>query len=862
MTGAHLGIPATDPGNGDGIFRPVPSIVECKGVVSAGIPAAGGDRRVSTVGRSESPVVDRSSDLRATFQTSAAWGFPFRTELSLVPLIDFWTRKAATTGTSSTQGTFARLVEDELTRAPELRAPITDPAVLDRHRELIATLMTVVFPPAFWEQEYGAALLPFQLQRFHATPSFERLLMSPDGRLQGRINADAATMLSARALFGYSLVLGRVYGIRSEFDVPIVLTITDPDTALDRHFRLQFDPRFVEVASRGPVAPLDDDTRQRVHRSLNDPNALGALLPTHEFVLRGFTVLRGTEVTDQEVISSLKRDLIDRESIVSTARFEGLQAKLRTLFRRPHLHLGLAAIDGDQVLKINSGAQMEHACIFADSSHRKVSEFAGSYFDKAAKAGRPLVVDDLADCCGATDVEREIQRVGFRNLVIAPLYYQDELIGMLDLASPEPGDLGAAHLLKLEEVLPLFSMAVRRSKDEFESRIQGFIKEQWTAIHPSVEWRFRRAVLTTLERQRAQGGAPADIEPIVFPDVYPLYGLSDIRGSSTQRALAIQGDLLRHLQLARDVLHAAHEARPLPALDHLAYRIDRHMEQVEIGLRSGDENTLIAFLRNEIEPHFDHVADYGPAVAARVQAYRAALEPGIGTVYERRRAFEDSVTLITDTISAYLDLEEQAAQGIVPHYFEKQKSDGIDYGIYVGAALLEDGRFDPLHLKSLRLWQLMVTCGVAARTARLKGRLALPLAVTHLVLAHHAPLSIRFRFDEKRFDVDGAYNMRYQIVKKRIDKAVIRDTNERLTQPDQIAIVYSQPSEAAEYRDYLDYLQHRGYVAREVEDVELEELQGVRGLRALRVAVNVDGDGPAPSAALGELSAVARPAGD
>jgi GAF domain-containing protein len=806
-----------------------------------------GDGQVSTV-------VERPSDLQALLK-SGAWGFPFRTELSLVPLIAFWTRKAAT-GSSSTQVAFARLVETELVGAPELQASITDQAVLDRHRELIATLMTVVFPPAFWEQEYGAALLPFQLQRFHATPSFERLLMGPDGRLQGRISVDAATMLSARALFGYSLVLGRAYGIRSEFDIPIVLTIADPDTGLDRHFRLQFDPRFVEVVPRGPVAPLDDETRQRIHRSLNDPKALGTLLPTQDFLLRGFTVLRACEVTDQEVISSLKRDLIDRESIISAARFDALQAKLRTLFRRPRLHLGLAAIDGDQVLKINSGARMEHACIFADSNHKNVSEFRDSCYDKAVQAGRPIVIEDLADCCDATDVEREIQRVGFRNLLVAPLYYQDELIGMLDLASTEPGDLDASHLPKLEEVLPLFSMAVRRSKDEFESRIQGFIKEQWTAIHPSVEWRFRRAVLTTLERQRSQGGA-SEIEPIVFPDVYPLYGLSDIRGSSTQRALAIQSDLLRQLQLARDVLRTAHDARPLPALDQLAYRIDRHMGQVEVGLRSGDENTLIAFLRTDIEPHFDHLHGFGPAVAARVEAYRASLEPGLGTVYERRRAFEDSVTLVTETISSYLDLEEQAAQGIVPHYFEKQKSDGIDYGIYVGASLLEDGRFDPLHLKSLRLWQIMVTCGVAVRTARLKGRLAIPLEVTHLVLAHHAPLSIRFRFDEKRFDVDGAYNMRYQIVKKRIDKAVIRDTNERLTQPGQIAIVYSQPLEAAEYRDYLDYLHHRGYVAAEVEDVELEELQGVRGLRALRVAVNVDAEIPEPGSSLRELSSAA-----
>ena len=174
-----------------------------------------------------------------------------------------------------------------------------------------------------------------------------------------------------------------------------------------------------------------------------------------------------------------------------------------------------------------------------------------------------------------------------------------------------------------------------------------------------------------------------------------------------------------------------------------------------------------------------------------------------------------------------------------PHYFEKQKTDGVDYSIYVGGSLLEDGRFDPLYLKNLRLWQLMVACGIARRCERLKSRLLIPLEVTSLILIQHAPLSIRFRIDEKRFDVDGAYNVRYEIIKKRIDKAVIRGTTERLTQPGKVALVYSHSSEAVEWRDYIEYLQTQKYLTRDVEDLELEELQGAQGLRALRVTVDL-----------------------
>jgi hypothetical protein len=134
----------------------------------------------------------------------------------------------------------------------------------------------------------------------------------------------------------------------------------------------------------------------------------------------------------------------------------------------------------------------------------------------------------------------------------------------------------------------------------------------------------------------------------------------------------------------------------------------------------------------------------------------------------------------------------------------------------------------------------MITCGMAVRAHQLRDRLPIPLETTHLILVQHAPLSIRFRFDEKRFDVDGAYDIRYEIVKKRIDKALIQGTAERVTQPGKVALIYSQPGEALEYRAYIEYLQSLGYLTDGVELLDLEELQGVQGLRALRVQVALD----------------------
>jgi hypothetical protein len=764
--------------------------------------------------------------------------FPFRCELSLRPLIDFW-RGDFPGSDGSVCAALGGLIREAVAGAPELEKPLETLDVLERHQGIVDSLMAAVFAPATWEQTLAAALEPLRLVSFYETPAFRRALLSDDRHLRGRLSVDAASLELSRLRFAYQVVLHRVYGVTFELGHPLLITAPDPDSGLDRHYNIAFDATFMNVRVVGEQPVLTEDARERLQGFL-DVDALRELLPPDRFVIEGFTLLRAVDVTEHEVLSSIKRDLIERESIVSHTKFTGLQAKLRTLFRRPDLRFGLAALDGEKVLILNYGAELEHACIFADSAHHHASEFEGTVYEQAVKGTEPVILRDLQTATSGHPVEAQMIQAGIRGLVVAPLRYQDRVIGTIELGSPNAGDFTPMHLPMLAEILPLFAVAVQRSIDEFNTRVQAFIKEKCTAIHPTVEWRFRQAVLDIMER-RCDNELDGQIEmdPIVFPDVYPFYALADIRGSSTRRSLAIQADLLAQLRLAGAVIEQAHREKLLPALDELRYRIAKRVAHIERGLQSGDEVGVVSFLRNDVERLFAHLESFGPRVRERITAYRDALDPRLGTVYGERRKFEDSVTRLTEAVSAYLDLEEQTAQAMFPHYFEKQKTDGIDYQIYVGASLLETGAYDPIYLKNLRLWQLMVSCGIAMRADQMKDRLPMPLEMTHLILVQHAPLAIRFRFDEKRFDVDGAYDIRYEIVKKRIDKAVIKATTERVTQPGAIAIVYSHATEAQEYRGYIEYLQSLGYLRRGVEELELEELQGVHGLRALRVTVDL-----------------------
>jgi hypothetical protein len=119
----------------------------------------------------------------------------------------------------------------------------------------------------------------------------------------------------------------------------------------------------------------------------------------------------------------------------------------------------------------------------------------------------------------------------------------------------------------------------------------------------------------------------------------------------------------------------------------------------------------------------------------------------------------------------------------------------------------------------------------------LKPKLPVQLDVASLILVYSTSLSIRFRMDEKQFDVDGTYNARYEIIKKRIDKSFIKGTNERLTQNGKLAIVYSQRKDEQEYLRYISFLKSKGYFTNNIEIVELEGLQGVSGLKAIRAEI-------------------------
>jgi hypothetical protein len=229
-----------------------------------------------------------------------------------------------------------------------------------------------------------------------------------------------------------------------------------------------------------------------------------------------------------------------------------------------------------------------------------------------------------------------------------------------------------------------------------------------------------------------------------------------------------------------------------------------------------------------------------PSVEEDIGRYFTAITSAVDMVYHHRKEFDESVMLINRALAKFIDKEQEAAQKMYPHYFERFVTDGVDFNIYIGQSIAPSIPFTDFFLRNLKIWQLSTLAKAAQLSNALIKDVPVPLQTTQLLLAHNYPISISFRAAERKFDVEGAYNIRYEIVKKRIDKVHIKDTNDRLTQPGKIAIVYTLPKEGEEYLEYIEYLTEQNLLKGDVEQLELEELQGVAGLKAYRVAVNID----------------------
>jgi hypothetical protein len=764
----------------------------------------------------------------------------YNSKVSFQPLLTVLQR-TLTHGSEGSKKLYSGILE-YAEQHPELQQPIDDLSVLEPHQEWIEMIASIIFPPTAAEHEVLYSIgLPFSYSTIITSRLFRMLFLEPGtNNIKIPDNETGRDIEHDRLIGAYNLILRKYCNYQAAEFVSSVHPYHDPHSGLIKYMELQLDTRYIDVKYTGSHLPIPEDFINKKDHGLLSLEQLQQNIPIDQFAFEGLVIGRVIEVTEREVISQMKSELLNLNAFSEGTVYHRLQDLVQSLIGLKDIRIGITPffkVNGHYVFsELHNSNSLLFKHYKAVMERDTVNDCCRELFMETDK---PIIYEKVDE-----ETVKQIDYLGFyfdqgyRSLILAPLKHNGDLWGILEIGSDHENKLNYKHIAKLDIAIPLFTRAIEKSAESLDNQIDKVIKEQFTAVQPAVEWKFTESAYNFII-QKQQGKDPKP-ERIAFESVFPLYGAIDIRNSSVERSQSIQLDLIEQLQLAAGVIKKAQGTMPFPLLQEVQFKIEKHIASASDVLLSDEETLIHDFLQNQMASIFKHLKGTTPAVQKDIDNYFAALDKNIGMIYHHRKEFEESIAKINEQVSRFVDREQVAVQQIYPHYFERYVTDGVEFNIYIGQSLSPRKKFDELYLRNMKMWQLTTLAKAAKLTNDLCKQLSHPMKTTQLILAHSTPISISFRADERKFDVDGAYNIRYEIIKKRIDKVHIKETNERLTQPGKIAVVYSQPKEAEEYAEYIEFLQNLKLLKPGIEHHDLEELQGVVGLKGLRVDIQYD----------------------
>lgn len=758
---------------------------------------------------------------------------PFQTIISFHKLIEIL--EEIETSDVPYRSNYARAVLEEVNAIPELRNGITDYNDIKKHEVLIQHLLSDLFPTALTQNEIKAVTIPFQNFTFNYTERFKKILAAAGSNFDMTIRGFDEHQFYIN---NCCLILKGYYNQNVNFDTPFFYDIPDKK-GITCHYRILYNADFMEIIPTEKAIPLNQEDIDLLIDNYKDIALWKEKFPKGSWILKGFGIVNLFDATTENAISILKTNLLksDTKKIGSTLIIENI---FKSIFKIENLHFGFVIYNSEEEKFIKPSQYSSDIKSFLMPETQEIdcsNSFFGCSFENLLENNEPFIisnVEQFAQIPGSEKMGMHLLKQNIKSCIFAPILKEGKLLGILELVSEKPRELNSVNSAKLDLILPYLIDTIERYNTDKQHQVEAIIQREYTTIHPSVYWKFKRESEKYFET--INHTKDYIFKEIVFKEVYPLYGQIDVKSSSNFRNETVKEDLKKQLSMLLNIISAENEISNLMLLEQRKFELQSQLQELNEPLKADTEQQIQRYIETEIHPLLRN-----PKSSLKTkkleELYFENVDEKSGMFYHERKKFDSAMAIINKKLANVLDQKQIEAQQIFPHYYERFKTDGVEHNLYIGASIAPTKPFDILYLHNLRLWQLQTLCEMELEHHYLKTSLPYELDVTWLILAFSSPISIRFRMDEKRFDIDGTYNARYEIVKKRIDKAHIKGTLERITEKEKITIVYSHSQEESEYLKYIKYLQFKNILEPEIEKFEIEDLQGVSGLKGIRVKV-------------------------
>lgn len=758
---------------------------------------------------------------------------PFKILISFHKLIEGLEQIAASD--SDYRSNYAKVLLHQIKDKPEFSNGIDSLDIIENNQELIHNLLADLFPTALTHNEIKAAAIPFNDFTFNYSERFKRILndvgMSFDMSIRDMDEQHFYIM-------NCMLILNYYFNQNVDFGKPLFYDIPDKNGII-KHYKILYNADFLEIVPTENTRFLTQTEIEELIDNYDNIDLWKKAFPENSWLLKGFAIISLVDVTVESAVSNLKSNLL-KTDVEKSKLNDSFESIFRSVFKIPDLKIGFTFYDEEEDLFMKPPFSNENLKSFILLNEKEAdckNALCGCSYQTLIENSKPFIIPSVS--AFSLDQKKNhfanhLLSQGVQSFLLAPVIKDKKLQGLIELASPTTRALNSVNANKLELVLPYISDTIEKANDDMMNQLEAIIQKEYTAIHPSVYWKFKKEAKNYFYSHISI--TDYTFKEIVFKDVYPLYGQIDIKGSSENRNNAIVNDLKDQINQIIAIMETLNLDKKMGVIEQKKFELQSFLLELDQPFQNNLEQNIHHYIETEIHSFLKNKT-LNQKTENLINDYFNKLDPKTGMFYQTRKDFDDTITSINKRLSTILDDKQQQAQEIFPHYYERFKTDGVEHNLYIGASIEPNQVYDSMFLHNLRLWQLETLCEMELEHHKLKTTLPYTLDVTSLILAFSSPISIRFRMDEKRFDVDGSYNARYEVVKKRIDKAFVKNSTERITLKEKITIVYSNSSEEKEYTKYIKYLQHKGLLEDKIEKLEVEDLQAVSGLKALRVKV-------------------------
>lgn len=718
---------------------------------------------------------------------------------------------------------------------PILRDGFSDTSLFIKYEKEIKLILQDSFSEVLTKNEIKTASVPFHNLIFNSSERFKNILKVAGNDFELKIkNMPEDDMY----IIACTIILNFCYGYNLNFKRPFFYEIPDANGIM-RYYKILYNADFTEIIPTEKAKKITQEDYDELLDNFENIKLWKEKFPPNSYLFKGFVISNIFDVTDDQSISNIKATLIEESGAKNQNFSENTHEIFRSLFNIKDLKVGFSIYNKENDTFEQVFGEGIKSFLISDHETKKCTDaLCNRSYETLLKKKKFYSISDVDKFYklskGKAPQYKILKEHGIKSAILAPIAENDDLLGILEIVSDKPKLLNSINANKLVDVMPYIVTAVKRSKAEEENLIEAIIQQECTSIHPSVNWKFKKEAKAFLKNNLL--GNQVGFGKIVFEEVYPLYGQIDIKGSSKARNIATRQDLTLQLSLAKDIVEKVFIIDSLPIYEQFIFQIDTYLEGLNEHFQVDSEQQILQFFSNEITPLFKHLLNSN-TLNLEIDSYFNKIDSRINVLYKHRKDYDDTVTLINKEMASLLDSKQEEAQRMYPHFFERFKTDGVEHNMYIGESITKENNFNLIYLYNLRLWQLQVMCEMENSFYQAQKDFPIPLDVTSMILVFSTPLSISFRMDEKQFDVDGTYNARYEVVKKRVDKAYVKGTKERVTQKGKISIVYSQKQDEIEYLKYIKFLQSKNYLDNDIEIVELQDLQAVTGLKAIRVSV-------------------------